>query len=1369
MKQPPHEAQVLFPELRNKYATIKSSQPIDLLKSLRAERLARSIEALAVRAATPKYGCLMAMVRGTLEDDLLAWGEANIPDSELDPTEGRETETHVTVLYGFNLDFDASRLGAMLKSYGEVPFTLGKVSRFECPNYDVIKVDVLSKDMERLNWQIAKTFEPDIKPSEHQYHAHITLAYVKKGGCRELDGNTAFEGRKVRAVELLYSLPEKKGRQTISLDCVDAADKTAGDTVQAASGAFAAGHKFWGNQWGGHAKDLANDPAGEPWGKIRHAVLVIGGKRFKGPSHFQALQEFEKAGGKYSNEGLNAEGFETESGHFFDREQAALYVEKEHLTKSGTKRFEQMSGKKWLAAQDLPLAAVDGSLYTQDAVQAAEEPKPVSHPDLLAEHDRIRKEAQSRYQRAVNQVVAAEEAAALAAMKRKGDAKRKKRREEEMEAAALLLFLAGVAIYKQTSVRLAALLAPGAAYSVPQVNLGVTPVPQPTNAPSATPGAFTAPSGEAGAAPAQPETGSKGGLPTPAGTEEAEEFALSRKPLLEPFVRETAERMEEETREGRRKGLSDGEIAERLAKVAEEVEAGRGGLVAETESQANYGSAQIRLLKTAGFSHKIWTTMEDERVRDSHVVCGNQGEVPMDKPFANGLMFPGDPKGGPEEVINCFPADTLVEYPGLRSAARRWHSGDMVEVSFAGGNNLAATPNHPVLRSDGVWVPIGQLKKGDNCVGCSLIRHSLGEPDIQSMPAKIGDVYSSAEEAGYAERIAVRPPDFHGDVTDSDVEIVSVERKLDFNREAASTKQVDQFGFSLANQAVTMLRHSKGLPMIGFRPKYRNEIGGAMGFVGSESIEPLLFRGSTGSKQSVGLCPPALLDASLGQAGYERQSVNTQVAGNGSHALPCNVAANNIRVVSGNNPMLGTGEPRFAHGPEFHPCVNQELSQDRLVLMQVRSEGAKTFATNITLYRVVNIKRFHFNGHVFNLDTGEGYYTANGIATQNCRCWLTGGRRIPGTGHLKASEPFNEGLHPRGQGGKFSIKRVGALPNHEWHVVDERGNTLINPGTRKGAERWIADLPYYKWAGRKEVAPSLIEIVLHDTRRQPGAFGYEVTHRTTSEKADAIEIHTSAKNASEPGSGNLKASNPMRPLTDEDRKDADEFLMASGQFEESEHPRGEHGKFATSAERELAVGRAKSLMAGMSKLAQKGGLTHPESVEFRRLSRAHNAIRFNIARPTFPREKVTPPEQRQSTLSIDTVLVARADLKRDRHIYDAIMDAAVGSGFNEDTAVDDIMEGRSRTVLPWQLYHNFDATRGALRSQYGDTVTLFRATGKQKPKATTNWATTREYAAQFGNDIESRQVPIDDVIAVNVGLSGDYHEIVVGKPPVKTP
>lgn len=49
---------------------------------------------------------------------------------------------------------------------------------------------------------------------------------------------------------------------------------------------------------------------------------------------------------------------------------------------------------------------------------------------------------------------------------------------------------------------------------------------------------------------------------------------------------------------------------------------------------------------------KQWDCTLDDRTRESHVAV--DGEIrELDKPFSNGLMFPSDPDGAAEEVINC--------------------------------------------------------------------------------------------------------------------------------------------------------------------------------------------------------------------------------------------------------------------------------------------------------------------------------------------------------------------------------------------------------------------------------------------------------------------------------------------------------------------------------------------------------------------------------------------------------------------------------------------------------------------------------------------------------------------------------------------
>ena len=49
---------------------------------------------------------------------------------------------------------------------------------------------------------------------------------------------------------------------------------------------------------------------------------------------------------------------------------------------------------------------------------------------------------------------------------------------------------------------------------------------------------------------------------------------------------------------------------------------------------------------------KQWDATLDDRTRESHVAV--DGEIrEIDEPFSNGLMYPGDPRGGAAEVINC--------------------------------------------------------------------------------------------------------------------------------------------------------------------------------------------------------------------------------------------------------------------------------------------------------------------------------------------------------------------------------------------------------------------------------------------------------------------------------------------------------------------------------------------------------------------------------------------------------------------------------------------------------------------------------------------------------------------------------------------
>lgn len=203
---------------------------------------------------------------------------------------------------------------------------------------------------------------------------------------------------------------------------------------------------------------------------------------------------------------------------------------------------------------------------------------------------------------------------------------------------------------------------------------------------------------------------------------------------------------------------------------------------------------------------------------------------------------------------------------------------------------------------------------------------------------------------------------------------------------------------------------------------------------------------------------------------------------------------------------------------------------------------------------------------------------------------------------------------------------------------------------------------------------------------------------------------------------------------------------------------------APQTSREETVARIKELQKQAKVFSDKGSLTAAEAKQFRALMAEANSLRFDISKPLVP-EKIKSPAKRQSTLSTETVMTAHQDLMANKESYSAITDAAIGVSHNAETAVDKIVRGKNRKISFADFYDTFANTRDALRKQFGDTITLYRATTKQRAKPTTNWATTKEAAAHYGDNIISQEVPIDNVIAVNTGPTGNYHEVIVGEPP----
>lgn len=79
---------------------------------------------------------------------------------------------------------------------------------------------------------------------------------------------------------------------------------------------------------------------------------------------------------------------------------------------------------------------------------------------------------------------------------------------------------------------------------------------------------------------------------------------------------------------------------------------------------------------------KVWMAAHDDRTRESHVDLDGEA-VDVDDAFSNGLMYPGDPSGDPEEVYNCR-CTIHTKILGFKSVSEpiQWNNDNYQDKTF---------------------------------------------------------------------------------------------------------------------------------------------------------------------------------------------------------------------------------------------------------------------------------------------------------------------------------------------------------------------------------------------------------------------------------------------------------------------------------------------------------------------------------------------------------------------------------------------------------------------------------------------------------------------------------------------------------------
>jgi hypothetical protein len=318
---------------------------------------------------------------------------------------------------------------------------------------------------------------------------------------------------------------------------------------------------------------------------------------------------------------------------------------------------------------------------------------------------------------------------------------------------------------------------------------------------------------------------------------------------------------------------------------------------------------------------------------------------------------------------NCvLPGTLITSAAGVSAVFKRVYEGEVVTIETVSGNQLTVTPNHPIL-TDAGWVRAHALNVGDKCV---KQRRASGvgavDSDYNRRFSRAEDVFKTflGSSGVVPSKVVVSAPDFHGDARDNEVAEVGTDCNLLHEFYTGITELVGE---------VHLQRGDAG-----------------------HSQVPVESRGAFAS---FGKAADAAPGGSIGGAGEG----SALVGGGPIHAGLL---------------LLPATSERDA------PFPQDTLDGTWTDAEHIRN-APDTYAGGVCLDNIIGVKVSSFSGHVYNLQTVDHCYSANGIVTHNCRSTIAPvvaeefqKKRLPGfkkpTGKITPETTYGEWLKQQTSG-----------------------------------------------------------------------------------------------------------------------------------------------------------------------------------------------------------------------------------------------------------------------------------------------------------------------------------------------------------------
>lgn len=314
------------------------------------------------------------------------------------------------------------------------------------------------------------------------------------------------------------------------------------------------------------------------------------------------------------------------------------------------------------------------------------------------------------------------------------------------------------------------------------------------------------------------------------------------------------------------------------------------------------------------------------------------------------LFCPDDSRTG------CLVGSTRFAGGVVRAMFRRTYQGPMFRLVTESGRDLTTTPNHPMLTRRG-WIRADHLCDGDEliCDNREQNASSSSDENRYNGPSTFAEVFDSLAKTNVLERRHGRLEDFHGDGAHGNVDVLRPDDKLRFGNFAPLLKPQAQSIFSSSNNVEFCLKCNA---LLGAGSRFDADClstaanGNAR--IAQASLDAVLTYGQAPSdllqRLAADVTPRDFFRRHLESS---RMAITSESKSMGLG--PCSREPMTLQQLGDESSM---GPHRCRDVRHAQPC---EIELDRLRFVEVSS----------------------FSGHVFNLSTGDGYFTAESIYTGN--------------------------------------------------------------------------------------------------------------------------------------------------------------------------------------------------------------------------------------------------------------------------------------------------------------------------------------------------------------------------------------------------